>query len=87
MAFDEARVQRILKIQRDIVEATREGRLADWTERIGVLAQLAGFKLEEFNWNSAAAEVAAALQGACGTPGRPTLDDLEAAVGKYVALP
>lgn len=80
MALDE----RAQKIRQEILDATREGRLADWTERISVIAWLAGFKLEDFNWNQSASMVIIRLLDACGRPGYPEMGALEPAIKKYV---
>ncbi|OGZ05993.1 MAG: hypothetical protein A2942_04665 [Candidatus Lloydbacteria bacterium RIFCSPLOWO2_01_FULL_50_20] len=69
------------KLKGEILEATKEGRLQDWNERIGEIAQLAEFQLEKINWQGAPNELAARLIHYADV--RSTIEKLAHALQKY----
>ena len=67
-----------------VVEATREGRVTDWVERIAEIARLAGIRLEMINWDSSPWIVAGNIVRASSTWCSP--DGLRQAVTAYQEL-
>ncbi len=55
----------ITDIRKDLLDATREGRVQDWNERIADIAQEVGLKLEHINWNGSPAVVASKIVQMC----------------------
>ncbi len=64
-----------------IIDATKEGRVTDWVERIAEIARMADLPLCNINWVAAPSSVAfevVTVAGARGGEGK-----LEAALAKY----
>jgi len=47
-----------IELRKRLVEITREGRVQDWNERIAIIAEEAGVKMESINWNGSPINIA-----------------------------
>ena len=51
--------EKLIELRQLLLDKTKQGRLADWTERIGDYArQICSFPLDSINWNSSPEQVA-----------------------------